>query len=119
MYTKIIEWFESTGLYRDLLSKLPSPLNNSVFSGIVVIILLVIAVISLVDAINMARIRRRIKKKNRAYEEKKLDEKLKAEEEKSQNKEIEKCLQMMMVTQMQNMTSAQEALADQVKREEN
>ena len=113
----IITWFETTALYREVISRLPAPLNNSVFSGIVIIVLIVFVIISLIDRIKEAKIRRRIKKKNRQYEEKKLDEALRQSEEVSQNRAMEKYLQFMMMVQMQNAMSLQGMSYDQWKKE--
>ena len=117
-FTKVIEWFEATSLYKDLLSKLPEPLNNSVFAGIVLLILGILVIWSIADYIGSVRIRRRIKRKSREYEEREIENKLKAAEEKAQNDEINKCLQVMMVTQMQNMVSTRESMAEKQKTSE-
>ena len=116
-FSKAIEWFESTGFYKDLLSKLPTPLNNPVLCGIILIVILIFIVFSVIEHINNYRIRRRIKKKNREYEEKRIDDKIKAAEEKEQSKDMEKYLQFMMMAQMQNMTSMQNLSFDQWKRQ--
>ncbi len=105
IYKEYVEWFESLDFFQEYLSKFPEPFNNPAFASAVVLIAVAFLLISVMEHLRNWRIGKRIKRKNRELELKRLEMQMKEEEHRKRVSEMEEYMRFMMMAQMQNMNS--------------
>ena len=87
------------------MSKFPEPFNNPAFASAVILIAVAFLLVSVMEHLRNWRIGKRIKRKNRELELKRLEMQMKEEEHRKRVSEMEEYMRFMMMDQMQNMNS--------------
>ena len=105
IYKEYVEWFEALDFFKEYMSKFPEPFNNPAFASAVVLIAVAFLLVSVMEHLRNWRIGKRIKRKNRELELKRLEIQMKEEEHRKRVSEMEEYMRFMMMAQMQNMNS--------------
>ena len=105
IYKEYVEWFEALDFFKEYMSKFPEPFNNPAFASAVVLIAVAFLLVSVMENLRNWRIGKRIKRKNRELELKRLEMQMKEEEHRKCVSEMEEYMRFMMMAQMQNMNS--------------
>ena len=105
IYKEYVEWFEALDFFMEYMSKFPEPFNNPAFASAVVLIAVAFLLVSVMEHLRNWRIGKRIKRKNRELELKRLELQMKEEEHRKRVSEMEEYMRFMMMAQMQNMNS--------------
>lgn len=105
IYKEYVEWFEALDFYQEYMSKFPEPFNNPAFASAVVLVIMFFLFMSVFEHLRNWRIRKRIKRKNRELELKRLEIQMKEEDHRKRVSEMEEYMRFMMMAQMQNMNS--------------
>ena len=105
IYKEYVEWFEALDFFMEYMSKFPEPFNNPAFASAVVLIAVAFLLVSVMEHLRNWRIGKRIKRKNRELELKRLEMQMKEEEHRKRVSEMEEYMRFMMMAQMQNMNS--------------
>ena len=105
IYKEYVEWFEALDFFKEYMSKFPEPFNNPAFASAIVLIAVVFLLVSVMEHLRNWRIGKRIKRKNRELELKRLEMQMKEEEHRKRVSEMEEYMRFMMMAQMQNMNS--------------
>lgn len=105
IYKEYVEWFEALDFFQEYMSKFPEPFNNPAFASAVVLIAVAFLLVSVMEHLRNWRIGKRIKRKNRELELRRLEMQMKEEEHRKRVSEMEEYMRFMMMAQMQNMNS--------------
>jgi len=105
IYKEYVEWFEALDFFKEYMSKFPEPFNNPAFASAVVLIAVAFLLVSVIEHLRNWRIGKRIKRKKRELELKRLEMQMKEEEHRKCVSEMEEYMRFMIMAQMQNMNS--------------
>lgn len=87
---KYMEWVKSLDIYRDFVIKLPSPLDNAYFFGIMIIVIGILATVFIISTISnfMDRIHYAKERRHRRRREREHDQKMKEIQERKEELEL-------------------------------